>query len=63
MQHISKILENYSSPLRSLVDKYENLEESDLEKMTAWERSNYREFMKFTNKPILEIGNKTTTKQ
>jgi hypothetical protein len=50
MQHISKILENYSAPLRSLVDNWKNLEEIDLEKMTAWERSSYREVMKFTKR-------------
>lgn len=50
MQHITKILKNYTAPLKELVDKYEATTEKDLEKMTAWERSSYREIMKFANK-------------
>lgn len=50
MQHISKILEKHKTPFKELVTKYASLVEKDLEKMTAWERSTYREIMKYATK-------------
>lgn len=50
MQHISKILEKHKTPFKELVTKHASLVEKDLEKMTAWERSTYREIMKYATK-------------
>lgn len=50
MQQITKILKTYATPLNELVVKQATISEKELEKMTAWQRSSYREIMKFATK-------------
>jgi hypothetical protein len=57
MQHISKLLESYRLPLDQLIEKYKALTPSEVQTLSAWQRSSYREVMKFADKPILELDN------
>ena len=50
MQHISELLEEYRTPFKELLTKYNAILEKDVKNMTAWERSTYREIIKYAKK-------------
>jgi hypothetical protein len=50
MQHVSKLLENYKLSLDQLIEKYKALTPSEVQTLSAWQRSSYREVMKFTKR-------------
>jgi len=43
---------NLKTPLQELIDIYKSKTKEDLNNMTAWQRSTYREVMKYENKNL-----------
>lgn len=50
MEHIKDLLTCYRTPLQELIKRQEQLDTKQLEELTAWQRSVYREVLKFRNK-------------
>ena len=50
MENMSKLLADYRKPLQELIERQDRLDVEQLQQLTAWQRSTYREVLKFKDK-------------